>query len=151
MTSSIVIDIDAQNEPYWTGLREGCLKFQACSCGHTWLPARALCPACLGHAWQWKDACGNGVIKSWVVYHVAYHPEFKDRLPYNVAIVKLQEGPQLITNIVAPHSQLHIGAKVRFKATEDAEQPLAIFELLEDQPVPPEQEQNQLPRLSASN
>ena len=39
---------------------------------------------------------------SWVIYHHAYHEAFKDRLPYNVALVELDEGPRLITNIVNP-------------------------------------------------
>lgn len=133
MSSTITIDIDSVNEPYWSALREGRLTYQACSCGHNWLPARKLCPACLGSTWQWRDARGTGTIKSWVVYHVAYHPEFKDRLPYNVAIVKLDEGPQLITNIASPHAALQVDARVRFKrpvAGAD-EQHLAIFELTE--------------------
>lgn len=136
MTNSITIDIDPISEPYWAGLREGRLRYQACSCGHAWLPPRAICPSCLGSSWEWRDAQGGGVIKSWVVYHVAYHPQFKERLPYNVAIVKLDEGPQLITNIAAPNTDLHIGARVRLQARnsqrDNAEQPLAIFELAEN-------------------
>jgi len=37
---------------------------------------------------------------SWVVYHMAYHPAFEERLPYAVAIVELDEGPRLISNVV---------------------------------------------------
>jgi len=35
-----------------------------------------------------------------VVYHIAYHPGFKHDLPYVVAIVELEEGPHILTNIV---------------------------------------------------
>jgi uncharacterized OB-fold protein len=35
-----------------------------------------------------------------VVFHIAYHEAFKNRLPYNVAIVELAEGPRLISNVV---------------------------------------------------
>ena len=35
-----------------------------------------------------------------MVYHVAFHPAFAKRLPYNVAIVELDEGPRLISNVV---------------------------------------------------
>jgi uncharacterized OB-fold protein len=130
MTTEVAVDIDDTNAPYWAGLREGVLKYQSCACGHHWLPARKLCPACLGANWQWRAATGGGVIKSWVVYHTAYHPEFKSRLPYNVAIVKLDEGPQLITNIKAANDQLRIGAKVRFAPDMAAAQPLATFALI---------------------
>ena len=37
---------------------------------------------------------------SWVVYHRAYHPAFADRVPYNVVVAELDEGPRLITNVV---------------------------------------------------
>lgn len=37
---------------------------------------------------------------SWVVYHIAYHPAFANRLPYNVAVVELDEGPRMISNVV---------------------------------------------------
>lgn len=130
MTAEVTVDIDDTNAPYWAGLREGVLKYQACTCGHRWLPARVLCPACLGSSWEWRASKGAGFIKSWVVYHVAYHPEFKSRLPYNVAIVKLDEGPQLITNIKAPNDNLRIGAKVRFQPDITAAQPLAVFTLI---------------------
>jgi uncharacterized OB-fold protein len=41
------------------------------------------------------------------VYHQAYHPAFKDRLPYVVAIVELDEGPRLLSNIIgSPQDQL---------------------------------------------
>jgi uncharacterized OB-fold protein len=89
------------SQPYWDGLKGGRLQFQHCKhCGHNWLPPRAECPECLHDDWQWAKASGRGRIVSWVVYRHAYHDAFKDRLPYNVAIVELDEGPRLITNIV---------------------------------------------------
>ena len=92
---------DALNTPYWDSLAQGALSFQRCSaCGHAWLPARAECPACLGDQWQWEKAGGGAKLISWVVYHVAFHPAFAKRLPYNVAVVELDEGPRLISNVV---------------------------------------------------
>ena len=41
---------------------------------------------------------------SWVIYHHAYHEAFQRQLPYNVALVELDEGPRLITNIVNPEA-----------------------------------------------
>jgi uncharacterized OB-fold protein len=128
---AIELDIQASNAPYWEGLQQGQLKYQSCRCGHHWLPARLNCPHCLGTDWQWQVASGEGVIHSWVVFHVAYHPAFKERLPYNVAIVRLNEGPQLISNILAPNDQLRIGAPVRLSIDRSEQQALARFELLD--------------------
>ncbi|MCC5982920.1 MAG: OB-fold domain-containing protein [Rhodobacteraceae bacterium] len=95
-----VPEITAINRPYWDGLAEGALRFQRCDgCGHAWLPPRSHCPACLGAEIRWEVASGGGKIVSWVVYHRAYAPHLQDRIPYNVAIVALDEGPRLLTNI----------------------------------------------------
>ena len=92
---------DALNAPYWDALDEGRHVFQRCfSCDNAWLPPRHECPRCLHDAWAWELASGSARLVSWVVYHIAFHPAFKDRLPYTVAIVELDEGPRMITNIV---------------------------------------------------
>lgn len=90
-------------KPYWDALKEGRLVFTRCqSCGHGWLPARSECPRCLSDRWEWVPASGRGKVVSWVVYRHAYHEAFKSKLPYTVAVVELDEGPRLITNIVNP-------------------------------------------------
>ena len=89
------------NAPFWDALDAGRLTFQRCRhCGHGWLPARPECPECLHPDWAWTAASGRAKLVSWVIYHVAFHAWFKDRLPYNVAIVELEEGPRLLSNIV---------------------------------------------------
>jgi uncharacterized OB-fold protein len=89
------------NEPFWQGLAEGSLRYQRCNaCGHAWLPPREECPQCLRADWAWTPASGQAKLVAWVVYHTAFHPWFKERLPYNVALVELVEGPRMITNIV---------------------------------------------------
>jgi uncharacterized OB-fold protein len=93
---------DALSAPYWDALGEGRHIFQRCiACGNAWLPPRHECPRCLHAAWGWETASGSARLVSWVVYHTAFHPAFKERLPYTVAIVELDEGPRLISNIVA--------------------------------------------------
>jgi uncharacterized OB-fold protein len=101
MSDFPVPEITPLNEPYWQALAEGQLKFQRCNhCGHAWLPPRGECPECLRADWTWQIASGRAKLVSWVVYHIAYHPAFKDRVPYNVAVVELEEGPRLISNII---------------------------------------------------
>jgi hypothetical protein len=91
---------DAQNAPYWDALAEGRHTFQRCTvCGNAWLPPRHECPRCLRDAWTWETASGRARLISWVVFHTAFHPAFKARLPYTVAIVELAEGPRLISNL----------------------------------------------------
>ena len=116
--------------PYWEALDSGTLVFQRCSeCANAWLPARAECPRCLGPEWTWETASGGGRLVSWVVYHRSYHPAFAGRLPYNVAIVELDEGPRLISNIVgAPQGEgLEADMRVQLHIEWDGGVPLARF------------------------
>ncbi len=46
---------------------------------------------------------------SWVVFHQKYFPGFAERIPYNVAMVRLDEGFDLVTNIDAPNDEIAIG------------------------------------------
>jgi len=93
---------DALNAPYWDALLEGRHTFQRCgACGNAWLPPRNECPRCLrADSWSWETASGRARLISWVVFHTAFHPAFKGRVPYTVAIVELAEGPRLISNVV---------------------------------------------------
>jgi uncharacterized OB-fold protein len=89
---------------YWQALEHGALRFQKCSaCRKAWLPAREECPGCWSSQWSWETASGKGRLVSWVVFHTSFHEAFADRLPYNVAVVELSEGPRLVTNIVDLH------------------------------------------------
>lgn len=120
----------AINAPYWSALRQGRLDYQHCRrCGHDWLPARAHCPACLDTDSEWRAASGSGRLVSWVVYHRAYAPHLAARLPYNVAIVELAEGPRLLTSIVdrPDGSGLFADAAVALRIEEDFGRPLPRF------------------------
>jgi hypothetical protein len=62
---------------------------------------------------EWVRVSGRGRVYTWVVIHQRYHPGFAGELPYNVAIVELEEGPRLITNIVGcKNEDLRIGMEV---------------------------------------
>ena len=115
--------------PFWDALRDGHLVFQRCGNGHAFLPARHHCPACLRPDPQWERASGKGRLVSWVVYHMAYHPAFESRLPYNVALVELAEGPHLLTNVVDPNEALVADAPVELKIEREGDTALARFRL----------------------
>ncbi len=109
MTQIPMPEVTPVSRPYWAGLDEGELRYQRCgACGNAWLPAREECPRCLEDEVTWQASAGRGRIVSWVVYHQAVHPSFADRIPYNVAVVELDEGPRLITNIKADPDDLSI-------------------------------------------
>ncbi|MCC6992562.1 MAG: OB-fold domain-containing protein [Acidobacteria bacterium] len=121
-------EIDDLTRPYWEGLAAGQLTFQRCrSCGHAWLPARHECPNCLGSEWGREPAQGGATLVSWVVYHIAYHPAFKNRLPYTVGVVQLDEGPRLISNVIGDPSALRIEQRLRLVIEREGETAVPRF------------------------
>jgi uncharacterized OB-fold protein len=121
--------IDERNRPHWDGNVRGELRVQRCDdCGTTRFPASRWCPHCLSEKTSWVTTTGKGEIWSWCVFHRAYFKGFE--LPYAVALVQLDEGPRLYTNLVSVAlDKIRIGMRVRAvfeKATETVA--LAKFE-----------------------
>lgn len=93
--------INGDNRPFWEGCRNRELRFQKCqNCGHVRWPPAHLCPDCHAAETDWLVSGGVGRVYTFAVYHTAFHPGFSDELPYTVAVVVLDEGPHLLTNIV---------------------------------------------------
>lgn len=70
---------------------------------------------------------------SWVNFHVAFDSRFKERTPYNVALVDLDEGPRLITNIIGlPAGEDIIGRRVTLVFEQDVGRELPRFRLADD-------------------
>lgn len=102
------------NRPFWDGCRQGQLRLQCCAgCGHLRYPISPFCPRCLSGAFDWRAVSGRGTVFAYVVFHQAYHPGFKGEVPYNVAMIQLEEGPRLYSNVVGtPHDQVKVGDAV---------------------------------------
>lgn len=89
-----------ESAPFWEGTRRGELRAQRCDdCGHLRWPPAAICPICLSGRHEWVRLSGRGKVHSWIVVHKSQHPAFWGD-PFNVAIVELDEGPRLHTNLV---------------------------------------------------
>ena len=92
---------NADDKPFWEGCKRHQLQFQKCqSCGHVRWPPSIICPMCYSSDTEWIIAGGKGEVYTFVVYHQSYHPAFEGELPYVAAIVELEEGPHILTNIV---------------------------------------------------
>ena len=87
--------------PFWEACRRQELIVQRCQNCHAFrFPPAILCPECLSEATEWRKVSGKGKIFSFVVFHRVYHPGFQADLPYTVALIELEEGPRLVSNIV---------------------------------------------------
>jgi uncharacterized OB-fold protein len=123
--------LDDVSRPYWSALAGGRLRYQECPhCGHRQLYPRACCTAC-GDTPEWRDASGEGTVHTFTVIRQNHGKPFRDLLPYVVAMVELDEGPRLMTNIVGcPPEDVRIGRRVRLDAERvDDELGLPFFRL----------------------
>ncbi|MFA7666308.1 MAG: Zn-ribbon domain-containing OB-fold protein [Burkholderiaceae bacterium] len=110
----IVPKPDALTRPYWDAARAGRLVAQRCNvCSRIWHPPLPSCPACGAQSIVWIPLSGNGVIYSHTIIHHAAHAAVADRTPYLVALVTLDEGPRLVSNILdCPMRAVRIGMRV---------------------------------------
>ncbi|MGA2519906.1 MAG: Zn-ribbon domain-containing OB-fold protein [Acidimicrobiales bacterium] len=127
---------DADSAPYWQAAHDGRLVVQHClACGAHQLYPRDRCLVCRGEL-EWVDASGRGTVHSFTVIRQNYARPFRDWIPYVVALVDLEEGPRLMTNIVgcAPED-VRIGMPVRatFEVVSDVAG-IALF--VRDEPGP---------------
>lgn len=89
-----------ENRGFWDAARRGELALPHCDdCGHSWFPPSSRCPSCLGKRIGFKRASGRGTLWSWVVMHRQYFRDFPP--PYVVAYVRLEEGPMVVSTMVA--------------------------------------------------
>ncbi|MFO0997004.1 MAG: Zn-ribbon domain-containing OB-fold protein [Alphaproteobacteria bacterium] len=92
---------DGLNGEFYEYCARGELRFQRCSeCGAWRHMPRYHCAKCGSERWSWERSSGKGTLYSWTVCHRAFHPGFADDVPYVVAIVELEEGPRIATQIV---------------------------------------------------
>jgi uncharacterized OB-fold protein len=101
--------------PFWEGGLQNELRLQRCSdCGHIRYPLSTICPKCLSAAYEWQELSGRGVVQSFVIFDRAYHDDWKDDVPYVVALIALDEGPVFLTNVVGvPPSDVQVGQHVK--------------------------------------
>jgi len=86
----------AETQPYWDGLKAGRLRLQRCAdCGRVRHYPRPVCDACYSMNVGWIDASGRGTVHSWTITHYAFHPGFKEDLPYTLLTVDLEEGVRM--------------------------------------------------------
>ena len=87
--------------PFWAAGLEGLLRLQQCTaCAHLRFPLDGICPRCLSSQYEWAPLSGRGAVQTFIRFHHAYDPSWEDRVPYVVALIQLEEGPVMISNIV---------------------------------------------------
>ncbi|MCZ6640788.1 MAG: OB-fold domain-containing protein [Gammaproteobacteria bacterium] len=122
-----------ETEHFWEGTKARELRLQRCDeCDHVYFPPRPFCPKCSSRNVSVFRASGKGTLASYVI-NERPHPAFEG--PYSIALVDLEEGPRMMSNIVGcaqtPASLvLDMPLKVTFEVQND-EITLPMFAPLE--------------------
>jgi hypothetical protein len=85
---------------YWDALRRHELQIQRCNaCGEAYFYPRNVCPHCLSNDVAWFRASGRGRLHTFTIVHQA-PPNAPLPAPYVVAVVELEEGPRMMSNLI---------------------------------------------------
>lgn len=109
MTAPVIHQPDAPSAAFFAGLAAGRIMLQRCGgCGAVLLGVRQ-CPSCGATGFDAVEASGAATIVTFTRIHIAYHPHFRDRIPYAAGVVRLAEGPSLYCRIEGAGAPLSIG------------------------------------------
>ena len=117
-------EIDALNEQFFTS---GKLLIQQCTdCGTLQHLPEDVCHNCQAMTFDWVEASGKGTIYSYVIVHHPVHDMLRERVPYGVILVQLDDYPsiRIVGNLVdCPASDIEIGkpVSISFESVEGAD------------------------------
>lgn len=116
--------VTAESRPFWEACRRHRLLLQRCgACGALQYYPRGVCARCWGTALAWQEASGRGTVYTYTVTYRTETRGFREETPYVVAWVELEEGVQVLTNIVgcAPEAvRIGMPVVVAFEDVDDA-------------------------------
>lgn len=88
-----------ETQHFWDGCAVGELRLQRCvHCEKHYFPPRPFCPACLSRDVKWDVASGRGRLHTYLINNHPLPPGWEE--PYAIAVVELDEGPRMMSNIV---------------------------------------------------
>ena len=123
------------NRPFWAAAATHKLVLPHCNaCGKIFFPIGPVCPDCFSMDLGWQQVSGRGTISSFVVFRQPFFAFYKDKVPYAVAQVQLEEGPRFNGNMLGiAVDQIRIGmpVEVTFEKVDD-DITLAQFQLAQN-------------------
>jgi uncharacterized protein len=92
--------VTPETQPFWDAAQNEELRIQRCNgCEQHYFYPRPFCPACFSEDISWVRVSGRATLLSYVINHRPV-PGWEDDAPYAIALVQLEEGPRMATNIV---------------------------------------------------
>src|SRR5262249_13618985 len=102
-------------EPFWDATRQRRFLVQWCvDCEEPIFYPREVCPRCLGSSLEWRQSPGTGTVYAVTVEYKPQNPLMADRAPYAVALVDVDDGIRMLSNVVGcPPGDVSVGMPVQ--------------------------------------
>lgn len=115
------------DQAFWEGCRAHEFRLLRCKeCSEVRLFGNPMCSKCTTFEAEPFVGSGLGTVWSWTTTYHPFHPRWKDRVPYNLTVVKLEEGPRFTTMVVdCRPEEMRIGMPVEV-AWEDATEEVSL-------------------------
>jgi uncharacterized protein len=116
-------------KPFWDGLREHKVRIQYSPSADRYIfYPRILAPGTLADDLEWREVSGAGTLYTFTVADRPTAPPWADSLPQFLAIVELDEGPRLSSELVdvAPDA-LRVGMRVKAVFQDYPEQDITLL------------------------
>ena len=129
MNDKPVPQVNDINRPYFEGTAAGELRVRRCGkCGTLCRCAHAWCPNCWSDDLGWQVASGTGRVSHFSVVHQAPSPAFAADTPYVLALVELEEGVRIMSNVVeCDPASVHVGMPVTVTFEQRGDVSLPMF------------------------
>lgn len=120
-----------ETREFWNGCQKDILKYQYCNtCNTSQLIPGSVCKHCQSNDLKWAQSKGKGTILSFTEVHRAPISAFREETPYFIALIDMDEGFRLMTNINRDtHTQPFIGQPVTIVFTQQGEQKIPLAQL----------------------
>ena len=90
-----------ESDFYWEKCKAHELWLRHCkACDNTYFYPRDICPGCFSRDTDWVQSSGRGTLHAFAIVHRGPVPAFRERVPYVTALVELEGGVRIPTNIV---------------------------------------------------
>ena len=89
------------SKPFWEATKRHELVMPRCrTCSNVFLYPREQCPVCMSDDLDWTRVSGRGTLHSFTIVHQTAHSAYQAEPPHIYAIVRLDEGPRMPSNLV---------------------------------------------------
>lgn len=115
--------IEEDIRPFWDYLKEGSFRLWHCRQCDSWYFPKAYCRdhecGAFFEGMEWDEASGRGKVFSFNIHYRSLHPGFVDEIPYVYALIELEEGPIIGSNVIeCKPEEVKIGMPVEVRLTE---------------------------------